>query len=87
MISLDVSKNKLLSTVRCERNRLASLDISESNKWIHELHCEENPGDGESLFPVMAWFDNDSVSEELVDYSTDWLCDGKKITIDFRKAN
>ena len=85
LVALDVAHNKLMIKIRCTNNELTSLDVSNCG-WLWQLLCEGNPGDGQSLFPVTAWFDNDSISEELVDYSTDWLHDGKKITIDFRKT-
>ena len=84
LTTLDVAHNKLMTKIRCTNNELTSLDVSNCG-WLWSLLCEGNPGDG-SVFPVTAWFDNDSISEELVDYSTDWLHDGKKITIDFRKT-
>ena len=50
------------------------------------LRCYGNPGDGESLFPVTAWFDNDTIPENVYVDTKNWDYDGKTIRIDFRKA-
>ena len=93
LTSLDVSRNTALEWLQCSSNQLTSLDISQ-NTALTELCCYDNPGDGESLFPVTAWFDNNNIpgnmqfkfySWEETDGKT-WNYDGKTIRIDFRKA-
>ncbi len=90
--SLDVSKNTKLTYLKCCDNKLTSLDVSKNIK-LEELYCYGNPGDGESLFPVTAWFDNNNIPGNMkFNYSYDdsdgktWDYDGKTISIDFRKA-
>lgn len=83
----------MLTTLRCSSNQLTSLDVTK-NVALITLECSGNPGDGESFFPVTAWFDNNTVPGNMKftyeeDSSFDgksWTYDGKTITIDFRKA-
>ncbi len=85
LTELDVSRNTALTYLSCHSNRLKSLDISR-NTALTTLLCVYNPGDGESTFPVKAWFDNDTKPDNLEIYQEQWTYDGKGITIDFRKA-
>ena len=66
---LDISPCSKLLKLYCYANELVSLDISK-NKELEALHCYENPGikeqNGESVFAVLAWFDNDNVPEGIV---------------------
>ena len=83
LTSLDVRANTALTDLYCFSNQLTSLDISR-NTVLTELSCSDNPGDGESTFPVTAWFD--TKPENLTVSQTSWTYGGKTITIDFRKA-
>ena len=83
LTSLDVRANTALTELWCFSNQLTSLDISR-NTVLTELSCSYNPGDGESTFPVTAWFD--TKPENLTVSQTSWTYGGKAITIDFRKA-
>lgn len=83
--TLDISNNTALTDLYCFSNQLTSLDISR-NTVLTELSCSDNPGDGESTFPVTVWFDNETVPAGLNVYSSSWTYGGKTITIDFRKA-
>ena len=83
--SLDVSKNTELMVLRCESNSLTSLDISQNTK-LTSLLCHDNPGDGESKFPVTVWGDNATKPESLYIPYTSWKYNGKIITIDYRTA-
>ncbi len=80
-----------MTQIACMVNQLSSLDIRYNTK-LKWLYCFENPGDGESLFPVTAWFDNNTIPANMELYFSDtsdgnsWNYDGKTITIDFRKA-
>ena len=85
LTELDVSRNTALTYLSCRSNRLTSLDISR-NTALTTLLCAYNPGNGESTFPVKAWFDNDTKPDNLEIYQGQWTYDGKGITIDFRKA-
>ena len=85
LTELDVRANTALTDLYCFSNQLTSLDISR-NTVLTELSCSDNPGDGESTFPVTVWFDNETVPEGLKVYSSSWTYGGKTITIDFRKA-
>lgn len=85
LTELDVRANTALTDLYCFSNQLTSLDISR-NTVLTELSCSDNPGDGESTFPVTVWFDNETVPAGLKVYSSSWTYGGKTITIDFRKA-
>ncbi|HIY15663.1 MAG TPA: leucine-rich repeat domain-containing protein [Candidatus Alistipes cottocaccae] len=85
LTTLDVSANTALTDLHCGSNQLTSLDVS-ANTALTWLSCKDNPGDGESTFPVTAWFDNETVPAGLNVYSSSWTYGGKTITIDFRKA-
>ncbi len=81
--SLDVSNNTALTDLWCSGNQLSSLDVS-NNTALISLACENNPGDG-TVFPVTAWFDNNTVPSEYFTTGS-WDYDGATITIDYRKA-
>lgn len=83
--TLDISKNTALTQLDCSSNSLTTLDVS-ANTALTWLSCENNPGDRESKFPITAWFDNQSIPDNLEIYQGQWTYDGKSITIDFRKA-
>ena len=85
LTELDVRANTALTDLYCFSNQLTSLDISR-NTVLTELSCSDNPGDGESTFPVTVWFDNETEPAGLKVYSSSWTYGGKTITIDFRKA-
>jgi hypothetical protein len=83
LTSLDMSKNTVMMELGCSGNMLKSLDIS-NNKSLIRLLCEFNPGD-ETIFPVTAWFDNNSIPAHFTNGS--WTLGGKTITVDYTKAN
>ena len=83
LTSLDVSGCTALIMLVCYYNQLTSLDIS-ANTALTYLFCDDNPGDGESKFPVTAWFD--TKPDNLTVRPTSWTYDGKTITIEFQKA-
>jgi len=85
LTSLDVSGCMALTQLQCHENQLTSLDVSR-NTALSLLNCGSNPGDGESLFPITAWFDNSNISESINIIGKSWTYDDKTITIDFRKA-
>ena len=85
LTELDISANTALTSLWCNSNQLTELDIS-ANTALTELECEDNPGDGESKFPVTAWFDNTAVPGSLYIRYTSWTYYGKTITIEFQKA-
>ena len=83
LTSLDVSANTALTELDCANNSLTLQDISR-NTELTQLDCAYNPGDGESTFPVTAWFD--TKPENLTVSQTSWTYGGATITIDFRIA-
>ena len=83
LTSLDVSANTALTLLFCDNNQLTSLDISQ-NTALTTLWCADNPGDGESKFPITAWFD--TKPENLAVSQTSWTYGGATITIEFQKA-
>ncbi len=80
--TLDLSKNTALKDLERSDNRLTTLDLSMNTALIH-LFCVRNPGNG-SVFPVTAWFDNNSIPKNFTTGS--WNYNGATITIDYRKA-
>ncbi len=82
--TLDVSRNTALTALGCSANQLKALDISK-NTAIDFFYCVDNPGNG-TVFPVTAWFDNDTVPENFDFDIEEWEYNGATITIDFRKA-
>ena len=85
LTELDVSKNTKLEGMACTYNQLTSLDVS-ANTALLRFYCYDNPGDGESKFPVTAWFDNETVPEGLDVDKLEWTYNGKTITVDYQKA-
>ncbi len=82
LTALDLSNNTALTILFCLDNRLTSLDIS-NNTALTEMGCGNNPGDGR-VFPVTAWFDNDSIP---LGFTTgNWPYGGVFVKIDYRKA-
>ncbi len=94
LTTLDVTKNIALTSLSCAYNQITSLDVSK-NTELTRLCCYSNPGDGQNLFPVTAWFDNNHIPEYMKlntddsdENQTNWIfgTDQNTITIDFRKA-
>jgi len=85
LTTLDVSKNTVLIWLSCFDNQLTTLDVSK-NMALTWFFCHYNPGDG-SVFPVTAWFDNNSIPNSE-DFTTgSWSYNGKTVRIDYRKAD
>lgn len=92
LASLDVSHNPALTELYCSDNLLTSMDIS-GNRELFYFDCRNNPGDG-TLFPVTAWFDDDSVPAgdiesgypERIFTTGSWEYAGATVTIDYRLA-
>ena len=85
LTELDLSKNTALMALNCYDNLLKELDISKNTALIY-LECDNNPGDGESKFPVTAWFDSTAVPADLYIPSMSWTYEDKTIAIDYRTA-
>ncbi len=81
---LDVSKHTALTDLGCYRNRLTTLDVSK-NTALKYLECQGNPGNG-TVFPVTAWFDNNSIPSCHIFTTGSWKYNGSTITITYRKA-
>ncbi|MDE6569511.1 MAG: hypothetical protein K2K43_02685 [Alistipes sp.] len=82
LVALDMGKSPMLETLDCSDNQLSSLNVSR-NRALKTLFCCDNPGDG-AVFPVTAWFDNNSIPSYFTKGS--WEYDGKTVRIDYRKA-
>ena len=83
LVSLDVSNNTKLTWLSCYSNQLTSLDVSHNTK-LTTLYYEDNPGNGVSIFPVTAWFDDSDIPSFISQAS--WTYDGNTITPVFTKA-
>ena len=83
LTSLDVSNNTKLTWLSCYSNQLTSLDVSHNTK-LTTLYYEDNPGNGVSIFPVTAWFDDSDIPSFISQAS--WTYDGNTITPVFTKA-
>ena len=83
LVSLDVSNNTKLTWLFCYSNQLTSLDVSHNTK-LTTLYYEDNPGNGVSIFPVTAWFDDSDIPSFISQAS--WTYDGNTITPVFTKA-
>lgn len=92
-VSLDVSHNPDLRELYCSDNLLTSMDISNNRKLFY-FDCRVNPGDG-TLFPVTAWFDNDSMptADSSSEYPEIFFTTGSwqyydlgTVSVDYRKA-
>ncbi len=73
-----------LTDLHCYGNQLTALDVSK-NTALTELSCEDNPGNG-TVFPVTAWFDNNSIPSSYSFTTGSWYYGGATITVDYRKA-
>ena len=85
LTELDLSKNTALMALNCYDNLLKELDISKNTALIY-LECDNNPGDGESKFPVTVWGDSATKPGSLYIPYTSWTYNGKTIAIDYRTA-
>ena len=85
LTELDVSKNTELTQLRCESNQLKELDISR-NTELTTLHCHDNPGDGNSVFPLTVWGDQAEKPGSLYVYQSGWTYNDKYITIEYQTA-
>ena len=83
LVSLDVSSCTELTRLFCYSNQLTSLDVSNNTK-LTWLSCYSNPGNGVSIFPVTAWFDDSDIPSFISQAS--WTYDGNTITPVFTKA-
>lgn len=81
--TLDLNQSMLLIELSCDNNQLKALDLS-GNQTLSKLTCKGNPGDG-ATFPITVWTDDDTQPEELQVSATSWSCDGKTITIAYRR--
>ena len=74
-----------LTKLNCNRNSLPTLDISQNTKLTY-LSCENNPGDGNSVFPLTVWGDQAEKPGSLYVYQSGWWYNGKYITIEYQTA-
>ena len=85
LTELDISLNTELTALRCESNQLKELDISR-NTELTALHCHDNPGDGNSGFPLTVWGDQAEKPGSLYVYQSGWWYNDKYITIQYQTA-
>ncbi|MDR0953788.1 MAG: hypothetical protein LBM20_00185 [Rikenellaceae bacterium] len=74
LTTLDLSQNSALNWLNCVNNQLTALDITR-NTALALFECFGNPGDGVSMLPVRAWFDNDAIPQDFTARS--WTSDGR----------
>ena len=74
-----------LTKLNCNRNSLPTLDISQNTELTY-LSCENNPGDGNSVFPFTVWVDQAEKPGSLYVYQSGWWYNGKYITIEYQTA-
>ena len=82
LTTLDISRNTMLTELECYGNQLTTLDVSECTK-LTSLHCSENPGDGETSFPLKTWTPGKK-PESLQSSDSWWKYNGKVITITYQ---
>ena len=74
-----------LTKLNCNRNSLPTLDISQNTELTY-LSCENNPGDGNSGFPLTVWGDQAEKPGSLNVYQSGWWYNDKYITIQYQTA-
>jgi len=82
LMTLDTNKNTVLKWLFCVNNQLTTLDISK-NVILRELRCHNNPSTG-GVFPVVAWFDNNSIPADFTAWNWGDL-NGNVINIEYIK--
>ena len=85
LTELDVSGCTALTTLGCENNQLTELDISRNTKLTY-LNCHDNPGDGNSVFPLTVWGDQAEKPGSLNVLQPSWRYNDKYITIEYQTA-
>ena len=85
LTELDVSLNTKLTKLYCNSNELTELDIS-LNTELTSLQCHDNPGDGNSVFPLTVWGDQAEKPDSLYVYQSGWWYNDKYITIEYQTA-
>ena len=85
LTELDVSRNTELTKLYCNSNELTELDIS-LNTELTSLQCHDNPGDGNSVFPLTVWGDQAEKPGSLYVYQSGWWYNDKYITIQYQTA-
>ena len=74
-----------LTKLNCDRNSLPTLDIN-LNTELTSLQCHDNPGDGNSVFPLTVWGDQAEKPDSLYVYQSGWWYNDKYITIQYQTA-
>ena len=81
LTALDISGCTALDHLECRGNQLTALDVSK-NKALIGLNCYDNPGNG-TIFPITAWFDNNSIPSGFT--TGGWDFNGNQIKIEYIK--
>ena len=83
LTALDISNNTALEWLFCYNNQLTFLDIS-NNTALTGLSYYNNPGNG-TVFPVTAWFDNNSIPLYIYISDEAWIFNGNQIIAEYIK--
>ncbi|XP_068174471.1 PH domain leucine-rich repeat-containing protein phosphatase 2 [Antennarius striatus] len=75
--SLDLSSVCNLETLHCQRNQLGTLTLSGFTLRI--LHASNNRLTTVNIYPVPNQMTHMDVSQNLLEYLPDWVCDSRKI--------
>ncbi|KAK5915314.1 hypothetical protein CesoFtcFv8_000916 [Champsocephalus esox] len=75
--SLDLSSVCNLETLHCERNQLGTLTLSGST--LRMLHAGSNHLTTVNIYPVPNQLTHMDLSQNLLEYLPDWVCDCRKV--------
>lgn len=75
--SLDLSSICNLETLHCQRNQLGSLTLS--GFTLRMLHASSNRLTAVNVYPVPNQLTHMDLSQNLLEYLPDWVCDCRKI--------
>uniref|UniRef100_A0A671XU05 PH domain leucine-rich repeat-containing protein phosphatase 2 n=1 Tax=Sparus aurata TaxID=8175 RepID=A0A671XU05_SPAAU len=75
--SLDLSSISNLETLHCQRNQMGTLTLS--GFTLRMLHASSNRLTTVNIYPVPNQLTHMDLSQNLLDYLPDWVCDCRKI--------
>ncbi|KAM8762723.1 PH domain leucine-rich repeat-containing protein phosphatase 2 isoform 1-T1 [Acanthopagrus schlegelii] len=75
--SLDLSSISNLETLHCQRNQMGTLTLS--GFTLRMLHASSNRLTTVNVYPVPNQLTHMDLSQNLLDYLPDWVCDCRKI--------
>ncbi|XP_076012271.1 PH domain leucine-rich repeat-containing protein phosphatase 2 [Genypterus blacodes] len=77
LTSLDLSSICNLETLHCQRNQLGMLTLS--GFTLRTLHASNNCLSTVSIYPVPSQLTHMDLSQNLLEYLPDWVCDSRKM--------